>query len=307
MNGSGASGNETSSSNTSAFEYIYCSSRVFGGDGFAPIFSTEKNFTDLAINLNAWIASLSDPSKTVFTGLKGNGFAPLYDFIQEVNFKNRLKYKELNTMFLEPRLEICLFTGDPALSQQVFLKRYPILLQLRTRHGDYVLLRPFKKNDEQYWSVPTTDYLDEFRNKATEIAAKARQIYDLDVYLNPNVMIWMTSKPKKVLFPQDRLFRFEENQVLGVCVADHYNPTVSFKSLDENFFVKCKHPNYYKPNSSSYHMTYLLYDNGQGEKLGYSIYDDDILDMYGIRAVYDHAPEVSLNLIELFKYTIIGL
>jgi hypothetical protein len=53
-------------------------------------------------------------------------------------------------------------------------------------------------------------------------------------------------------------------------------------------------------------LTYLLYDNGTS-KYAFSIYDNFIIDTYGIRDLLNSVPTVNLTMQQLYQYQILTL
>ena len=306
INGSAAGNNHNSNSTTNVFKSISCCSRIYGGEGFTPTFSSARDFSSFTLNLTDWLSSLGDPNKHRLVALEDGGFIPLYKFIQEKNFRNRMELKIFSKELTEPQLLIYVYKPQGVADFTQTCR--PIVLALKTRHGDLVLLRPFNKTDDNYWSVPKENFENEFRRKAMEIGERARDYYDLDVVITPYPVSSPLNGGKKVpdISGINIATHFLPNQMLPVLLTQGGLPNIDFRAINEGSFSRFKHPYYYS-NQDGYGLEYLLYNDGKGTRLAYSLYNTDILDMYGLRTTYNSAPEVNITLDALKMYTIVGL
>lgn len=302
--------NSSSSSSSDFFESLRVVYETLGG-AFAMGFSAPMKFDNLKADFSPWVNSLNDKSTHVLIDIPGDGLVPITDFIQEENFKNRIKEGSYNTSFSEPYIEIRLgLNGDywgwnyQSSPQFPYSRPLPLSLILHTRHGDEISLRPIHVNDNSFWRA---QYKHEYNRKVKEIADYAHRYYNLDIrktfYRSAIFDDLANRAPRMKSSYGDGLGDgfgggFVEKPLRLPKIIDLYG-------LKEGNLKRCKHPYYYNESKGQF-MQYLYFVEG-GKRYAFAIYDPYILDTYGIRALFNSAKEEPLSIYDLKNFRIIGL
>lgn len=298
----GNSSSSNQSEETKNFNTLKVSYRTIGG-GYAMAFSAPMKYDNLKVDLTPWVNSLNDKSTHVLIDIPDGGFTPISEFIQEENFRKRIKYEAYNTSFREPYIEIRFGINKypwlhtiqkqpkfPCKSPQ------PLDLILHTRHGDEISLRPIHENDKSFWQA---QYEDEYNRKVKEIADYAHKYYNLDI--RKTFFSKMFEAPGEMSpLKQMRSTGGDELKVISI-------PTISIKmfGLKEGQLKRCKHP-YYYDEAKGLFMQYLYFVEGN-KRYAFAIYEPYILDTYGLRKLFENAKEEALSIHDLRHFRIIGL
>lgn len=226
-----------------------CVRNIGGGGEFRDL----KQFKDVKgtkFIVSDWIKSTDDNNYKIVEA-RDNGIIPIYDFMLEVNFKDKVKqYIEHKTKFSslkQPHINIIKSISGG----NVILSTYLI-----TRFNDYVLI-------DSYTLAPNEDAL----QIAQKIINEKKKIYKIDIAYKED----SKTLPSKVY---------------------------SFKNLDESKMKK-----FINPHNK---MTYLLYAD-QNVKFAFSIYNDSVLEQYGMKEWVNGLPETTIYSRILYQHTIIGL
>lgn len=300
----GNSSSSNQSGETKNLDTLKVSYRTIGG-GYAMAFSAPMKYGNLKVDLTPWVNSLNDKSTHVLIDIPDGGFTPISEFIQEENFRKRIKYEAYNTGFSEPYIEIRL--GD---NGEIFRTTYyettpsfpykspqPLYLILHTRHGDEISLRPIHENDKSFWQA---QYEDEYNRKVKEIADYAHKYYNLDIRKTFYSNISNIFEDFGEISPMKQMRSIGGNKLKVV-------PTISIKmfGLKEGQLKRCKHP-YYYDEAKGLFMQYLYFVEGN-KRYAFAIYEPYILDTYGLRKLFENAKEEALSIHDLRHFRIIGL
>lgn len=283
------------------FSSMKTSYRLTGGAySMNTSFSIAKDLENVSIDLSSWAASMNDPQTHVIADIEAGGLKSISNYISEINFKKHVEEGFFQNDLKAPYIEITWGKLSPSLTPETlpFTSPRPIYMALRTRHNDWILMRPINQTNDRYWEAITEE---EFNRKAQEISNYIKQYYDLDIMRTHQFMKFPIPLPD---YPRPPLPHSSSSSFYFPVVFRIID--VPFYGFDHTKLFRCKHPNYYNPAKGDY-MQYLCYTNGRNVKLAFAIYEPYLLDTYGIRSLFESAPEKTLSVEELSRYTIVGL
>ena len=245
--------------------------KTLGGSGGLPGFTPLNTIDNINLDLSSWMASLSDTHTHSIIGITRNGIHPVSDFFLEENFKHTIQ------LYCENRLNDYKYSVDRSRLHTPKIEIIPLWDELADDDTDYAHARLLTRfGDHVFINTYSYGYMmgsqRDFNKHANDIKNKKRNFYNIAM-------------------------ESHFSQVSNLALLDRIN-VVNFTGMNETKMVKFKNPH----ND----ITYLLYSGNAG-KMGYAIYDDFILDTYGMRAWANTLPEVTITMRELAEYRIVGL
>lgn len=285
----------------SKFSLLRVSTKLQGGSySMSSSFSPVRDMKNFSIDLSPWVASMNDPKTHVIADFERNGIKPITEYVSEINFKRHVEEDYYPNSLMPPYIEITWGEILPnfKIGCPPFTSPLPIYMALRTRHGDWILMRPIRQTDDNYWGATTEE---EFNRKAQEISDQIKQYYDLDIKRSHRFVGYLNPLPHDQ-WPRPHAYA---SSIGFLRVVDPVI-TIPFYGFNHTNVFRCKHPNYYDPSKGEY-MQYLCYTSGRTVKLAFAVYEPYLLDTYGIKSIFESAPEKNLTVEELSRYTIVGL
>ncbi|MFD2824847.1 MAC/perforin domain-containing protein [Leeuwenhoekiella polynyae] len=263
--------------------------RTIGGIGNISSFSAPQNINNYSIDLSGWSNSLSNESTHSLIGISENGLVPLSDFMLERNLSKRFE-RFYDGDFVIKNLE------EPKIYIRVAddITRGSCVVHLGTRNGDNIILEMSRDLNSEYnfYYANGEPNLDARRIFLENLIDKYSDIYKLEIvgeFVHGMPSLGMGPRMYDLLMYRGVLTTFMFANQFGV------GSDIMTNNIGEHFkkFVY---------NG----MTYLLSDEND-TKLGYSIYDDYILDTYGIRDFVGSLPSTTINPDNLRDYLLIAL
>lgn len=250
---------------------------IAGGTPIGASLNSTINLSDVSINLEPWVQSLSDPSKHSIIDVTRHGLYPLSEFVLEENFKKRIDNTAMgitqpNKKIIIPYIEIVRVFDHYSTSGAAL---YDVAAVLITRQGDRIILRTEDVSSKTDYELSQNENLSVFLSKVEEIRNKIGKIFKLEI------------KDNSI----ERL-----NPLIG-------NPIcIDLKKV--NFDSMQRRPQY----SSG-----IVYIYDMDNRIAFSYYDDIVngdivLDQYGIRDWAESIPQKNISIAAISNlYRIIGL
>lgn len=286
------------------FSIIAISYNYVGGKNHSMNFSSPKEPKEgVSVNFTPWLQSLTDDasSHTFVDFVQDGGLEPVYKYIKEENFQQRIKQNSLNSKFYTPKIYISIgkyyppgsFLSAISNPSEDYSKPGSLYVTLSTRHGDLIRLRPIKENDANYWFIHSEE---DWNKKAQELCSILQQYYNVDIIkIGSYKSLWGGNQQVNSIYD----FSLPVDSIPPHLI--HAVPVeIDFYGLKEGNFRKAHHPSYSG-------IELLLYTDGRGRNMAYSIYNTRILSAYGLQDTYRKAPVTSISAEELQAYRIIGL
>ena len=272
-------GNGSATANALEFSAIQTKLWIYGGTptGMTTM-NSASNLENVNINLDPWVASLSDSDTHTIIDLTDNGLYPLSEFVLEENFKRRINSTALGSLpyypsFVTPYIEVVrVFERYSSTNGEAL---YDIAAVLTTRQGDKIVLRTGDAATATDAELSGNENDSVFTQKATEIAQAKQEYYDLEIRINPAVRL---------------------NPIMGVPLC------IDLGKIDEASMFTHSNP-----------RTGIHYIYDKTRKVAFSLLVDEldgdwILDEYGIRDWVESLEEKSIALATIANsYKIIGL
>lgn len=282
--GNSYANSQSFSSKISSFEL---SVRTIGGIGNLASFSTPKEINNFNVDLSSWSNSLSNESTHSIIGISENGLIPLSDLMLERNLNKRFKsfyYRGVTQTktFEEPKIDIRVSEG---------VVNGTCVISLDTRYGDNILLNLTRNLNEEY----------DFSFANGEPNLNARRIF-LESLIDKYSDIYKLKIVGEFIDAKYIPPIYSGNQLMDLMIYKRgFSATHVFFNTT-NYYFDEESLRKFEYNG----MTYLLSDN-HDRKVGFSIYDDYILDTYGIRDFVESLPSTTINPDNLRDYILIAL
>ena len=271
-------GNGSSSSTTTGVTNIQTKLWIYGGTPGGLIMNSANELNNINLDLNPWVASLSDSDTHTIVDLTENGIYPLSEFILEENFKRRLDATSLGALpkypsFVTPYIDVMrVFERYSSTTGEAL---YDIAAVLTTRQGDKIVLRTGDAETATDAELRNNENASVFTQKANAIALEKQEFYDLEIRINSSTRL---------------------NPIMGTPLC------IDLGKIDESSMYVYSNP-----------RTGIQYIYDRTNKIAFSHLVDDldgdwILDEYGIRDWVESLETKSIALATIANsYKIIGL
>lgn len=250
---------------------------LYGGKPQSIGMGGATDLTKVDINLDPWVASLSDINQHTMIDITQNGLVPLSSFILESNFKRRLNNTTMGLLpvypeLIEPNMVIARVFERYSKSGTALYSISPILY---TRQGDMIVLSSKITANESDEELSKNSNTQVFIEKAKKIADEKGVLYE-------NIEI--TARPLLYVNPM---------LDMPICF--------DFRNSNEKDMAKFVNKN-----------TNIMYVYDSKRKIALSIYidrlsGDYLLDTYGIRNWVKSLPDKGISMGTIADYTLIGL
>lgn len=267
----GRSESSSTSNNTST---IFLTMKTVGGSsGYPTAFGIPVKFSNVNINLSAWGTSLdTNEDNHELIDLTDGGLLPIRDLILEENIQDGIKYASTGSYSIqEPYLEIRKTVSRNGTFYNVLLcSRLGYYISISTNISNFNNAQDIANYLRDYFKALRIILVKDNRGDPETIEATA-----------PNVFVETRATRPPSGNPEDRDDRFPYKYILD----------------------KTKMKKYINTETG---ITYLLFDDGTN-KHAFSIYEDFILDTYGLRELVNSVPKTDLTIQQLTQYQILAL
>jgi hypothetical protein len=262
------------------FTDLRASVKTLGGIGAVVNFSNPEKVSSVNVNLTSWLSSLNNKNNHSIIEFSDDGLLPITEFVEEDNLKYQLETYRPIERFYEP---VLVYGYLEVLNRD--------LLCIQTRFGDIIRLYNEKHTSKTNIQNLIAKYSSAYKLKTV----------DVSWYLNGPLMDLMPIYVESEDELDDNSYEVYMSYVFNFNVLDTSFSPMSNDGMYCNKTIGDTMKKYVCNNK-----TYLI-SQKQGVKFAYSIYDDYILDTYGIREWVKNMPTTQLTDRELDEYTIVAL
>lgn len=284
-----------------SFSELMLSVKAEGGIPSANMTGNAQKIENIEITIDEWLKSLSDSKLHVLSDINQEGLVPITEFIEEENFKENIKkviqnfnigYNYYDKGLRIPFLTVVYYSEA---SERVdYNKWYPNYVLLRTRTGEKIFMSNFSTDSRYYHYIHKSESKG---SNSTEMLAKCDAI--------------MTKISKTFLANEiSPYFKCKVNAVTAwAFLFGHENDLTLPIEVGLGAYGDFKSARKYEDKERGFKYILLKKTDSDATKdIALSMYDDYLLDTYGIRDWYNSMPSVSMTYDNLLRtHRIIGL